>query len=107
MSNAQMTTGQAIAMPSALDRPDDDAAARVGALFDAHHRRLLILARRLCAEAEDARDVVQETFLRAARSPGSIPTGMPNQEAWLVRVLLDLCRDGMRGSGVGGRARRG
>ncbi len=100
-----MTTGQAIAMPSAVDRPDDDAAARVGALFDAHHRRLLTLARRLCAEAEDARDVVQETFLRAARSPGSIPAGVPNEEAWLVRVLINICRDRWRRSAVRTRAR--
>jgi hypothetical protein len=76
-----MMNGQAIAMPSAVDRPDGDAAARVGTLFDAHHRRLLTLARRLCSAPEDARDVVQDTFLRAARSPGSIPAGAPNEEA--------------------------
>src|SRR5688500_3010232 len=60
-----MMNGQTIAMPAAVDRlHDDDAAARVGALFDAHHQRLFRLARRLCAGAEDARDIVQETFLR-------------------------------------------
>jgi RNA polymerase sigma-70 factor (ECF subfamily) len=100
-----MMNGQAIAMPSAVDRRDGDAAARVGALFDAHHRRLLTLARRLCAVPEDARDVVQETFLRAARSPGSIPAGAPNEEAWLVRVMINICRDRWRQSAVRARAR--
>jgi RNA polymerase sigma-70 factor (ECF subfamily) len=100
-----MMNGQAIAMPSAVDRPHDDAAARVGVLFDAHYRRLFRLARRLCAGAEDARDVVQETFLRAARSPGSIPAGAPNEEAWLVRVLINICRDRWRQSAVRTRAR--
>ena len=100
-----MMNGQAIAMPTAVDRQDDDAAVRVGALFDAHYRRLLKLAGRLCAVPEDARDVVQETFLRAARSPRSIPAGAPNEEAWLVRVMINICRDRWRQSAVRTRAR--
>jgi len=73
-----------------------DAADRLGAIFDAHHERLYRLARRLSSSAEDARDLVQETFLRAARRPGSIPDALANQEAWLVRVLINLCRDRWR-----------
>jgi RNA polymerase sigma-70 factor (ECF subfamily) len=98
-------SGQAIAMSAAAERPHDDAGARVGALFDAHHQRLFRLARRLCAQAEDARDVVQETFLRAARSPDSIPGGMAREEAWLVRILINICRDRWRQSAVRSRAR--
>jgi RNA polymerase sigma factor (sigma-70 family) len=90
-------TGQAIAMPAATDRPaPEDTTARLGLLFDTHHQRLYRLARRLSGSTEDARDVVQETFLRAARSPGSLPEGAPNQEAWLVRVLINICRDRWR-----------
>jgi RNA polymerase sigma-70 factor (ECF subfamily) len=98
-------TGQAIAMPAAVDRPHEDPAARVGALFDAHHQRVFSLARRLSRSAEDARDLVQETFLRAARSPQSIPEGASREEAWLVRVLINVCRDGWRQSAVRRRAR--
>ena len=61
-----------------LTRPrtrTDVAAARLGALFDAHHQRLFRLARRLSRSADDARDLVQETFLRAARRPASVPAG--------------------------------
>ena len=97
--------GQAIAMPVAVEKPPDDPAARVGALFDLHHQRLYKLARRLCRSSEDARDLVQETFLRAARSPSSIPKGVPNEEAWLVRVLINICRDRWRQSAVRTRAR--
>lgn len=101
--------GQAIAMPARVDASQDAAGAdqgvRVGALFDAHHQRLFKLARRLSRNTDDARDVVQETFLRAARSPGSIPHGVPNEEAWLVRVLINLCRDRWRQSAVRNRAR--
>jgi hypothetical protein len=31
--------GQAIAMTVAVEQPPDDAAGRVGALFDRHHQR--------------------------------------------------------------------
>jgi RNA polymerase sigma factor (sigma-70 family) len=89
-------TGQAIAMPAAADRASEDFSARLGILFDAHHPRLYRLARRLSGNSEDARDVVQETFLRAARSPASVPEGAPNEEAWLVRVLINICRDRWR-----------
>jgi RNA polymerase sigma-70 factor (ECF subfamily) len=96
--------GQAIAMPVAVEQPPDDAAGRVGALFDRHHQRLFKLARRLSRSAEDAHDLVQETFLRAARSPRSIPAGVPNEDAWLVRVLINICRDRWRQSAVRNRA---
>ena len=96
--------GQAIPMPVAVDEPPENAASRVGALFDVHHQRLFKLARRLSRNAEDARDLVQETFLRAARSPRSIPEGAPNEEAWLVRVLINICRDRWRHSAVRVRA---
>jgi RNA polymerase sigma factor (sigma-70 family) len=97
--------GQAIAMPAAIEMPqDNDPTLRVGALFDAHHQRLFRLARRMARSAEDARDVVQETFLRAARSPGSIPDGCSNEEAWLVRVLINICKDRWRHTAVRTRA---
>jgi RNA polymerase sigma-70 factor (ECF subfamily) len=97
--------GQAISMPVAVNRPPEDVAARVGVLFDLHHQRLFKLARRLSRCSEDARDLVQETFLRAARSPRSIPAGVPNEEAWLVRVLINICRDRWRQNAVRTRAR--
>ena len=71
-----------------------DPAARIGILFDAYHQRLYRLARRLSANADEASDLVQETFLRAARSPNSVPAG--SEEAWLVRVLVNIRRDEWR-----------
>ena len=88
-------TGQAVAM-AAADKPEEVASDRVGVLFDAHHQRLYRLARRMCRSADDARDIVQETFLHAARAPASIPEGMPGEEAWLVRVLVNIARDRWR-----------
>jgi RNA polymerase sigma-70 factor, ECF subfamily len=89
-------TGQAIAMSATADRPAGDTAARLGALFDDHHQRLHRLARRLSRSAEDARDLVQETFLRAARHAASVPEGAGHEEAWLVRVMINVARDRWR-----------
>ena len=69
-------------------------------LFDTHHQRLYRLARRLSRNQEDARDLVQETYLRAAQSIGSVPSGATREEAWLVRVLINICRDGWRRTAV-------
>ena len=73
-----------------------DPAERLTALFDFHHARLYRLARRLAPSTDDALDLVQETFLRAAQSPKSVPVGATNEEAWLVRVLLNIRRDQWR-----------
>src|SRR5262245_8685900 len=92
-------TGEAVAVPVSGVPAEvglEDPAVRLAALFDAHHERLYRLARRLSGHADDARDLVQETFLRAAKSPGSVPLGAANEEAWLVRVLINICRDGWR-----------
>jgi RNA polymerase sigma-70 factor (ECF subfamily) len=97
-------TGQAIAMPAAIGRQDEDGGLRLAALFDAHHQRLFRLARRLSRSTDDAHDLVQETFLRAARSPHSVPEGASSEEAWLVRVLINICRDRWRWSAVRTRA---
>jgi DNA-directed RNA polymerase specialized sigma24 family protein len=64
----------------------EQTSERAAALFDFHHQRLYRLARRLTSSTDDALDLVQETFLRAARSPDSVPYGIEREEAWLVRV---------------------
>jgi RNA polymerase sigma-70 factor (ECF subfamily) len=71
-------------------------AERLSVLFDTHADRLYRLARRLVGTADDALDLLQETFLKAARSPASIPFGLADEEAWLVRVLVNIRRDQWR-----------
>jgi RNA polymerase sigma factor (sigma-70 family) len=85
------------ALPVALS---GNSADRLSALFDAHHARLYRLARRLAPNADDALDLVQETFLKAARSPTSVPIGLTSEEAWLVRVLVNIRRDQWRKAAV-------
>lgn len=73
---------------------------RLAALFDAHEQRLQRLARRLVQTPDDARDLVQETFLRAARSLTRVPRGFSQEHAWLIRVLINLQRDEWRRKAV-------
>lgn len=82
----------------------DDPAARLAFLFDTHHDRLYRLARRLASSSDDALDLVQETFLRVARSPESMPAGSASaEEAWLVRILVNIRRDQWRKTEVRNR----
>src|SRR5436190_2835261 len=89
-----MTEATALAGP-AMARPEDQTA-RLGVLFDTHHSRLYRLARRMSRSADDARDLIQDTFVRAAQNPGKVPVGQTSEEAWLVRVMINLCRDRWR-----------
>jgi len=73
---------------------------RLSALVDAHHERLYRLARRLVSTTDDAQDLVQETFMKVAGSPAAVPRGPTNEEAWLVRVLVNIRRDQSRKDAV-------
>ncbi len=78
---------------------------RVAELFDRHQERLYRLARRLSYDQEEAQDLVQDTFLRVARRPGSVPRTAEPEEAWLVRIMVNLSRDRHRRAVVRQRAR--
>ncbi len=58
-------------------------------------RPIYALAYRTIGREEDARDIVQDTFLRAFRAlPGF--KGEAKFSSWLYRIALNLCRDWMR-----------
>src|SRR5512136_2135027 len=58
-------------------------------------RPIYALAYRQLGREEDARDVVQDAFLRAFRAlPGF--KGEAKFSSWLYRITLNLCRDWMR-----------
>jgi RNA polymerase sigma-70 factor (ECF subfamily) len=58
-------------------------------------RPIYALAYRVIGREEDARDVCQDTFLRAFRAlPGF--KGQAKFSSWLYRIALNLCRDWIR-----------
>lgn len=58
-------------------------------------RPIYALAYRTLGREEDARDVVQEAFLRAYRGLRGFK-GEAKFSSWLYRITLNLCRDAMR-----------
>ncbi len=58
-------------------------------------RPIYALAYRTIGREEEARDIVQDTFLRAYRAlPGF--KGQAKFSSWLYRIALNLCRDWIR-----------
>jgi len=58
-------------------------------------RPIYALAYRVLGREEDARDICQDTFLRAYRAlPGF--KGQAKFSSWLYRIALNLCRDWIR-----------
>src|SRR6478609_4421262 len=58
-------------------------------------RPIYALAYRVIGREEDARDVCQETFLRAFRALNGF-RGQAKFSSWLYRITLNLCRDWIR-----------
>src|SRR6187401_931804 len=88
---------------SDVTRTDEELVTRsVGGDSDSFNQLILrwerpiyALAYRVIGREEDARDVCQETFLRAFRAlPGF--KGEAKFSSWLYRIALNLCRDWIR-----------
>jgi RNA polymerase sigma-70 factor, ECF subfamily len=71
---------------------DDDS---FGELIHRWERPIYALAYRVIGREEDARDVCQETFLRAFRALSGF-RGQAKFSSWLYRIALNQCRDWMR-----------
>jgi RNA polymerase sigma-70 factor (ECF subfamily) len=77
----------------ALARDGDSEAFR--ALVDRHSRAVYRLAYRMTGSAQDAEDVVQETFLKAYRQLGRFES-RANFSTWLHRIAVNCSIDLMR-----------
>ena len=71
---------------------DQDAFAQLVARWE---RPIYALAYRTLRREEEARDVVQDAFLRAYRGLKGFK-GEAKFSSWLYRITLNLCRDWMR-----------
>jgi len=78
----------------ALARRGDEDAFRV--LVERHSRSVFRLAYRMTGSAEDAEDVVQETFVRAYKQLGRFEE-RSNFATWLYRIGFNCSIDHLRG----------
>ena len=86
-----------------MTRTDEELVARATAgdlesfnqLVSRWERPIYALAYRTLRREEDARDVVQEAFLRAFRGLKGFK-GEAKFSSWLYRITLNLCRDWLR-----------
>jgi RNA polymerase sigma-70 factor (ECF subfamily) len=89
-----------VTLPSSIRSPvvttTRSRDAIVGELFDEHANGLFRLALAMLRDADAARDVVQDTFLKLI---AHIDRGgaLPNARGWLYTVAAHGCRDRQRG----------
>ena len=83
---------------SDVPSPDDEliAAARTGspeaieALLEKYQQRIFGFGLRMCGDAEDAKEVLQETLLAAARNVGDFRGGS-SLSTWLYTIARSFC----------------
>ncbi|MEN8375941.1 MAG: sigma-70 family RNA polymerase sigma factor [Gemmatimonadota bacterium] len=71
--------------------PTTDADRAIPALLAAHGDNLYALALRLCGEEEAAKDLVQETFMRAFRGWDGFQ-GRSKASTWLYTIAVRSCQ---------------
>ncbi len=76
------------AFVAALRRGAPDA---LGELVDRYGARLYTFAARMCHNDEDAKDILQDTFLAALCSVGDF-RGEAKLSTWLFRIAVNACR---------------
>jgi len=64
-------------------------------LLDRHQREIMSYILRSLGDRDLAQDVFQETFLRAFRAYGRLPTEA-NHRAWLYKIASNACHDAHR-----------
>jgi RNA polymerase sigma factor (sigma-70 family) len=79
-----------------LDRIGNNEAQAVNEMVSRKLPRLLALASRLLGDADEAKDVAQESFLRIWKQASQWRSGQARFDTWLHRVVLNLCYDRLR-----------
>ncbi|MGY2410209.1 RNA polymerase sigma factor [Pseudomonas pergaminensis] len=79
-----------------LARISNNEPAAVNEMVTRKLPRLLALASRVLGDADEAKDVAQESFLRIWRHAASWRSGEARFDTWLHRVALNLCHDRLR-----------
>ncbi|MEB0045552.1 MULTISPECIES: RNA polymerase sigma factor [unclassified Pseudomonas] len=79
-----------------LARIGNNEAKAVNEMVSRKLPRLLALASRLLGDADEAKDVAQESFLRIWKQAAHWRNEQARFDTWLHRVVLNLCYDRLR-----------
>ena len=90
--------GPPTTLSSAGPRAKELAATAIPQLIELHGHRLYSLASRLCGNAADAEDMVQEVFLQAHRKWHTFK-GDANPGTWLYAIAAHSCKARLRRKG--------
>ncbi len=85
-------------LPTRSPAPGTPASIAIPALLELHGPKLYSLASRLCANASDAEDMVQDVFLQAHRKWGSF-RGQAEPGTWLYAIAARSCKARLRRKG--------
>lgn len=85
-------------MTEALIKPGSDPTQAIPLLLEKHGPRLRALALRLCGNAADADDMVQNVFMQAFRK-WHLFRGQSDPGTWLYSIAARSCRDRFRRKG--------
>ncbi len=70
-------------------------AGAFNSLMGMHERRMYAVALRMCGNAEDAQDCLQEAMLRVYRAISGFK-GQSSFSTWLYRITMNTCLDELR-----------
>jgi RNA polymerase sigma-70 factor (ECF subfamily) len=90
-----MATGEAHVLATLRKPSVSTEVAELGRIFEEHHARLCRAAYRITGSASDAEDVLQNVFLRLART-GDGPEPGGNLEGYLYRAAINTAVDLVR-----------
>ena len=68
--------------------------------FLPYHQKLYRVAFRLMGNAQDAEDMVQETYLKLWKRREELPPDIGNMEAYCVTLTKNLCYDALRAAHI-------
>lgn len=81
---------------SLVERVKAGDVAAFERLFSRHHQRIYRFASRMCRHAQDAEDILQDTFLSAFRHAKTF-RGNARFTTWLYTIAANACRRSRRG----------
>lgn len=91
----EMSSGGSVEFAELVERVEQGDCAALGQIYDLHHEAVRAFAQRLVGSAEEAEDLVHETFLSLPASMAGY-RGMSSLRTWLISIAANHARHYVR-----------